>query len=398
MITTQSPTNRDVHMKVLPAYERAFAFRGNYLVLYGGAGSGKSWMAAQKLVKRCIQTPGERFLVARKVARTLRHSCFKLLGDTLRRYELTRLVKVNQTDMHMAFPNGSEIIHAGLDDVEKLKSLADPTGIWIEEATEVSEEDFVQLDLRVRGRTPTYKQVMLSFNPISSMHWLKQRFVDDPLPGSLVIHTTHRDNPYAGPEYAQKLAGIRDERLRAVYERGEWGQITKGLIYTDWQAVDEAPEGDVIYGLDFGFNNPSALVRVTNRDQDVWVEELLYESNMTNADLIARLESFGIDRHAPVYCDAAEPQRIQEIHRAGYNAKPADKDVLKGIDSIKARGLHVVRGSQNVVNELNTYKWVEDKDGNILDRPVKWMDHALDAMRYAVHTHWGNRPKLWLIS
>jgi len=396
-LTTATSDRSRVKLKVLPAYADAFRFSGRYLFLFGGAGSGKSYSAASKLIIRCLRSPGERFLVVRKVYRTCRSSTFLLIKDILRKRNLLPLVSINETEMLIRFPNGSEIMHAGLDDVDKLKSLAEPTGIWIEEATETTEEDFVQLDLRIRGETPSYKQVMLSENPVSALHWTKARFIDDPLPDSLVVHTTYKDNPYAGTEYADVFARIRDEQLRAIYERGEWGYGIKGLVYTDWVSVPAVPERDHVYGIDFGYNKPSAIVRVSKRESDLWVEELLYERNLTNQDLIERMKQLIPDRSTPIYCDSAEPQRIEELYRAGFNAQSADKDVSKGIDSVKSYKLHVEQGSINLMNELRTYKWGEDKAGNLLDQPVKWMDHALDALRYGVHSAWG-KGDTWLIN
>ena len=387
-------------LKSNDVYHPAFDYTGRYLVLFGGAGSGKSYFLAQKLLDRCMrQGVQHRFLVVRKVGRTIRGSTFQMFRDVINHSDIGRGWETHISDMRLTcVATGSEIIHAGLDDAEKLKSVANITGVWIEEATELSEGDFIQVDLRLRGDTPDYQQIALSFNPISHLHWLKRYFVDDQMPGSYVLKTTWKDNTFAGDNYHRVLSSIRDERLRAVYERGEWGQIAKGLIYTHWDISNHVPENsDIAYGLDFGFNNPTALVRCSRREEEIWVEELLYESELTNSVLIERLKPLIPDKAVPIFCDSAEPQRIEELWRAGFNAVPADKDVNKGIDTVKARTLHIVPGAQNVLNELQTYKWTEDKEGNVLDKPVKFMDHALDATRYAVHTAWGKGP-VWLIN
>lgn len=125
-----------------------------YLVLKGGGGSGKSIFAGRKILERAITEPGHRFLVCRKVARTLRESCFKQLLGQLADFYPDSGYKPNKSDLTISFRNGSEIIFAGLDDVEKLKSIYNITGIWIEEASELLEGDFNQLDIRLRGRTP----------------------------------------------------------------------------------------------------------------------------------------------------------------------------------------------------------------------------------------------------
>ena len=161
-----------------PAFLPLFFDEHRYLVLCGGGGSGKSIFAGRKVLERVTTEKGHRWLVCRKVARTLRDSCFAQLRGQLAEHYPGSGAKVNIADMRMSFPNGSEILFAGLDDVEKLKSIDDITGIWVEEASEITEADFNQLDIRLRTDFPHYLQMILSFNPISITHWLKKRFFD----------------------------------------------------------------------------------------------------------------------------------------------------------------------------------------------------------------------------
>ena len=167
-----------------------------YLVLKGGGGSGKSIFAGRKTLERVTTEPGHRWLVARKVARTLRQSCFAQLVSQGNRYYSGTGMKVNKTDMQLSFANGSQILFAGLDDVEKLKSIFDITGIWIEEASELEEGDFNQLDIRLRTDFPYYLQMLISFNPVSITHWLKGRFFDRQDPRARVHESTYKDNRF----------------------------------------------------------------------------------------------------------------------------------------------------------------------------------------------------------
>lgn len=196
-----------------------------YLVLCGGGGSGKSVFAGRKLLERAVSEPGHRFLVCRKVARTLRDSCFwQLLGQISEEYAGSGY-RVNRTDMRISFHNGSEILFSGLDDVEKLKSIYNITGIWIEEASELEEADFNQLDIRLRGETAYYKQIILTFNPISALHWLKKRFFDAPDERVRTHRSTYRDNRFLDAENIRVLEAFRetDPYYYAVYCLGEWG-------------------------------------------------------------------------------------------------------------------------------------------------------------------------------
>ena len=196
-----------------------------YLVLKGGGGSGKSIFAGRKILERCISEPKHRFLVCRKVARTLRESCFAQLRGQIAQYYPKCGAVVAKGDLRISFPNGSEILFAGLDDVEKLKSIYDITGIWIEEASELLESDFNQLDIRLRTKCPYYLQIILTFNPVSITHWLKARFFDRPDPRASVHETTYRDNRFLGEEAIQTLEAFRDTDpyYYQVYCLGQWG-------------------------------------------------------------------------------------------------------------------------------------------------------------------------------
>ncbi|MBO7668328.1 MAG: PBSX family phage terminase large subunit [Firmicutes bacterium] len=210
-----------------------------YLVLCGGGGSGKSIFAGRKVLERVICEKGHRWLVCRKVAKTLRDSCFaQLRGQIAEHYPGCR-ARVNRSDMRITFPNGSEILFAGLDDVEKLKSIYDITGIWIEEASEITEADFNQLDIRLRTDFDQYLQMILSFNPISITHWLKRRFFDQPDERARTHRSTYRDNRFLTAEAIETLEAFKDSDpyYYQVYCLGEWGVTGKTVF--DGQAVSE---------------------------------------------------------------------------------------------------------------------------------------------------------------
>lgn len=209
-----------------------FADQHRYLVLKGGGGSGKSIFAGRKVLERVTSEPGHRWLVCRKVARTLRESCFKQLVSQVTEYYPDSGYRINKSDMVISFANGSEILFAGLDDVEKLKSIFNITGIWIEEASELLEGDFNQLDIRLRGRTKYYKQIILTFNPISIMHWLKKRFFDRKDSRVRVHESTYRDNRFLDEEAIKTLESFRetDEYYYTVYCLGMWGVTGKSVF------------------------------------------------------------------------------------------------------------------------------------------------------------------------
>ncbi len=164
-------------------FNAAYRNSNRYLILYGGAGSGKSEIAAAKLIIRSLtgwrdtKWHKHRFIFLRKVRETIRDSQFLTLKDIIMRWGLSSLFSINETKMDITCINGSQLLSSGLDDPEKLKSIKDPTGTWIEEATEIDKEDLMQINLRMRGAGVTdYYQNVLTFNPKDPDHWLRKRF------------------------------------------------------------------------------------------------------------------------------------------------------------------------------------------------------------------------------
>lgn len=249
--TTKVPTKRINELAVLADWYLRLKGRTNerfmplfldkhrYLVLKGGGGSGKSIFAGQKILERVTSEPGHRWLVCRKVGRTIRESCWQQLIGQIRSDYPDSGYSINKSDMSITFANGSTILFSGLDDVEKLKSIYNITGIWIEEASEVAEGDFNQLDIRLRGETRYYKQIIITFNPISIMHWLKKRFWDHKEPRATVHESTYKDNRFLDAEAIRVLEAFRDidEYYYMVYCLGMWGITGKSVF--DAKAVTE---------------------------------------------------------------------------------------------------------------------------------------------------------------
>ena len=181
-----------------------------HLVLCGGGGSGKSIFAGQKVLERITSEQGHRILVCRKVARTLRESCFRQLIGQIREYYNHSDFTINKTDMTITYKNGSEIVFSGLDDVDKLKSIYHITSIWIEEASELDESDYNQLNIRLRDETKYYKQIITTFNPISATHWLKQRFFDKYADNVTTHRSTYKDNRFLNSDEGQTLEDFKD--------------------------------------------------------------------------------------------------------------------------------------------------------------------------------------------
>ena len=377
-----------------PAYDDFMFNESRHFALMGGAGSGKSYACADKFIMRMVSEPGHRLIAFRKVARTIKRSVWSLLIDRLSHWGIRELCTLNRTDYTISFVNGSEIWCVGLDDQEKLKSIQGMSSAWPEEATEFTSEDLNQINLRLRGSTPGYKQIQSSFNPISIKHHLKARFFDNPPSSCETLVTTYKDNLYIDEEYKRELVemGRKSKNFKAVYVDGQWG-VLEGLIY-DAFLTGEYPENpaDTFYCVDFGFNNPSAVLQGDVCDTAAYMTEHIYESGLTTSDLVRRMEGLGIRKDVIMYCDAAEPDRIEELCRAGFRAVPAYKgpgSVRAGIDYCQSIDIYSKPDNVNLNAEAMSYAWRMDKDGNPMDEPTKINDHAMDAMRYGIYTHLG---------
>jgi phage terminase large subunit len=377
-------------------YLSLYKNKNRYLILYGGAGSGKSHFAAQKILVRILAAIKrgykEKFLVLRKTQPALRKSVFALLNAYIDRWGMGPIVQANKTDMSFTFVGGSEILCGGLDDSEKLKSIEGITSVWIEEPTELNVNDFLQVDLRLRGNTPSYKQIILSFNPISRTSWLHSHFFEASRPTSTYIcHSTYRDNRFLDTEYINVLEGLKgkDETYYQVYALGQWG-VLQNLIFTNWEvkeiSVDDRYYDTVLDGLDFGFNHPSALVRVGVQDDELYIFDEIYERGLTNNELIPLVKA-RVPVDQVITADCAEPARIEEFKKACVQIKPSIKgpgSVKDGIDWVKRRKIYIHPQCVNTIREISSYKYKEDKDGNVFDEPVAFQDDAMSALRYAV--------------
>lgn len=381
-----------------------------YLLLYGGAGSGKSEFVARKLFTRCRLEGGHQFLIMRKIRSRCKESVIRVMMNIMAEEK----IKYNWhgTDRILSFPSmfgvSNEIIFDGLDDPLKIKSRKGVTGIWLEEMTEFTENDFAQIDLRLRGETVSYKQLIGTFNPDEAAGaWIKEMFFENipddfTGPGSLeksfVHHSTIEDNPIASErdEYKRKLLRYKDPVLQSIYLKGQWA-AAEGVIFPDWK-IESLPSkelgwyDDIWMGLDFGYTiSPTAIVQIYRKARELWFEEIVYQAGLTNQQIAILLKSDPrVDIRRPVYCDSAEPKSIDELYAEGINAKPALKgkdSVSAGIQFLKGYDCTVVDKSKNIIDEKKTYRWAKDKLGKLLNEPIKDNNHAMDAIRYGVHSH-----------
>lgn len=373
-------------------------------IFYGGASSGKSVFLAQRDVLD-VMAGGRNILVCRQVGRTLRGSVVQEVNKVISRWGLRELFDINKTDGTITCRNGYQIIFAGLDDVEKLKSLTPAKGVFtdvrIEEATEVGRDSVKQLLKRQRGGDEnTPKRLVMSFNPILKSHWIYKDYfasigwADEQREhhgdGLSILKTTYKDNRYLTTEDIHDLESETDAYYHSVYTLGNWG-ILGHVIFTNWRVEDLADKAaqwtNRRNGLDFGFSVDPAALSVSHYDKmrkTVYVYDELYEMNLTNDVLAEQVkEKVGKDL---VTCDSAEPKSIAELQKAGVNARPARKgkdSVNFGIQWLQQQTVVIDKRCINAQNEWSVYHWKEDAGGNILSTPAEKDNHLIDATRYA---------------
>lgn len=353
--------------------------RARVNVVYGGAGSGKSFSVAQHLLSKFLLEKNKRILITRKTLPSLKITAWYEVVRMLRDWGIP--VEINKAELTIKFGD-NEILAKSLDDPEKIKS-AEFNYIWIEEATELSKEDFIQLNLRLRRVTTPdiINQMFLTFNPIDQYHWCITNLVQGNNPETAIHHSTYKNNPFLSVEYIRELENLinQDENYYRIYTLGEPG-VLRNIIYTNYFVDREWRRGaDTFYGLDFGFNNATALLRISLHDNEPYLQEIIYQSGLTNQQVIEKLGASGIQSSDPIYYDAAEPQRGEEIRKAGFNAKPAEKNIKDGIDFVKRHRLHIHPDSINLLGEIRGYKYKEDKNGRVYEDPVKFRDHCFVA-------------------
>ncbi len=385
-----------------------------YQIYFGGASSGKSCFLATRAVLDTLQ--GRNTLIVRQVARTLRTSCWNEVCKAIARMNLTACFRVNRTEMTVtARCNGAQMLFAGLDDVEKIKSVTPQCGaltdIWMEEATECAYADFKQLDKRLRGQTRHEKRITLSFNPVYKTHWIYREFFENWDESRCfysdnrvsILKTTYRDNAFLTDDDRAALEAERDPYYRQVYTLGNWG-VQGDVIFTAWHQEDLSHralcEERALYGLDFGFAaDPTAVVRCAyDRDQRrVYVYDEICEKGLTNRQLAERLAPFVGSGY--VICDSAEPKSIAELRGCGIFALPARKgpdSLMHGVQWLRGQEIVVDPRCKNLIRELTLYRWQRDREGNTLRRPQDSDNHLIDAMRYALENEMSERYALSL--
>jgi len=371
-------------------FEKTLDSKAKTIVHVGGAGSSKSHSIAQLLIGKLTQEEGKVIGICRKTFPALRMTAMKLVLDLLKEYGFYNSDRHSKSFNTYSYRNSdwgkdSVIQFFSLDEAEKIKS-ANFNYIWMEESNEFTYEDYRILKLRLRNPTTEDKpnQMYLSLNPIDAHGWIPTRLIQEA--DVEVIHSTYQNNKFLTEDYVKSITDLinQDANFYKIYALGEWGLLQR-RIYTNYKVIPQLPEiteGQWAYGLDFGLVNPSAIVKVYRLEDKFYLEERLYKTGLTNKDII---EFFTHEERGDIYADPSAKQMIEEICRAGFNCYEAHKNVKDGIDLCQRQTLYIPESSVNIIKEIQAYQWKVDKDGNVLPEPIKFNDHCMDDIRYAIY-------------
>ncbi|WP_343118553.1 PBSX family phage terminase large subunit [Clostridioides difficile] len=374
-----------------------------YQIYFGGSSSGKSFSLAQRTVLDVFKR-NRNYLIVRNVQSTLKRSCLNEITKAINNFKLNEYFQVNKTNMIITCKlNNKQILFCGLDDVEKVKSITPIDGvitdIWVEEATETDYKAVKQLDKRLRGKSKVVKRLTLSFNPILKDHWLYTEYFDIweddkqyvEKDNVSILKTTYKDNKFLAEDDIKALENESDKYYYEVYTLGNWG-VLGAVIFKNWRVEDfsdiESTFDNFRHGIDWGFaDDPFAYVK---SHYDRMRRKLYICDEIEAVGLLNREAAPLVSKKANgdlVICDNASPKDVAEFSDLRINAVSARKgagSIEYGIKFLQGLEIIIHPRCQNFKNEINKYKYKEDKNGNILPIAVDKDNHLIDALRYSL--------------
>ena len=347
----------------------------------GGSRSGKTynimlWLIVNALSNKCTTD------VVRKTLPALKRSSLKDFT------ELCDKLKINykKRELEFTFINGSvfSFYSTDADDGQKIKG-AKRDYLFCNEANELTFDDWTQLIIR------TNKIAIIDYNPsITDEHWLNRIKIKE---STFFFKTTYKDNPFLPKVIIDSIEELEhtNKSLWTIYGLGEQA-IIEGVVFKKWQIVEEIPNHirNHKLGMDFGYSNdPTTIIDVATQGNNVYLDELCYETEMTTIDIVRKLKQ--LPRYKAI-ADNAEPRLIAEIHKAGINIHPAKKgagSIEAGILVMQSMNIFITKRSYNLIKEFKNYTYSQDKDGRWLTVPIDSWNHGIDPTRYVLLDEYG---------
>jgi phage terminase large subunit len=364
-------------------------------IVQGGTSSSKTFSIIPLLIDYAYKNPNSEISVVAETIPQIRRGALKdflKIMDWIGFYNDTQF---NKSTLKYTFKNKSYIEFFSADQPNKLRGARRDV-LFINEANNVNFEAYHQLAIR------TKKFVYLDYNP-SSEFWVHTELSNDK--DSDLIILTYKDNEALDDALVKEIEKAREKAETSSYWANWWkvyglGQIgsLEGVVFDNWKQVDAIPNDAKLlgYSMDFGFtNDPTTLMAIYKMDNELYIDELLYRTNMTNNDIGNFMKSINIVRPYDIVADSAEPKSIEELRRQGFNIQPASKgaDSIKiGIDILKRYQMNITKQSTNTIKELRAYQWEKDRDGKLTGKPIDHSNHSIDAIRYFALNKLNNRP------
>lgn len=394
----------NIAKKIGKGYKTFWNFKGRYRVIKGSRGSKKSTTVSQWIIYNMMKYPLANTLVVRRVFNTHKDSTWTQLKWAANNLGVSQYWNFSKSPLEATFiPTGQKILFRGLDDPMSITSITVEKGFlcwcWFEEAFQINnEDDFNKVDMSIRGELPAgyFKQITLTFNPWSEKHWIKKRFFDNPDENTLALTTTYKCNEWLGEDDIKLFESIKKNNPRRykVEGLGEWG-IAEGLVFEnfeelefDKEEISKRPGVNAYFGLDFGYtNDPTAFIAlfVDSPNNAIYIFDEIYKKALTNKDIYNEIQYKGYSKEK-IVADSAEPKSISELRRLGLRrCRPAKKgkdSIIYGIQKIQNYKIYVHPCCENTIVELNNYVW-DNKNGQIINKPIDDYNHLMDAMRYA---------------
>lgn len=365
-----------------------------HLMIMGSAGSGKTIFACTKVILYALKYPNARIGVFRQTLPSLRETAWREIVELLDEYGID--YKENKSNGIVTLSNNSTISFTPTDDEKKLRSL-NLDFVYIEQCEEISEEAFIELDLRIRNEVSKKYggQMLIVVQPSNKTHWLYRLFYQEKANDDdyKKIHFSYLDNPFLPEEQKKVYEGLKETNYDRylTHTLGEWISSSKQIFTNNWEVgFDRQYFNYYVGGVDFGWNNPACFLLCGVYDNEFYVLGEVYKTEMTNSEFLTEIRSLLMNHNLTfndldaVYCDSADPEKIEVFIRNGLNAYPSVKNVKAKIHTAQETKIHIHESCVNLIREMPQYEWKRNKDGEILDEPVKKNDHAVDALCYAI--------------
>ena len=376
-------------------YLPIFKSKKRYNFIYWWAGSWKSIFLTQFLVLESFKKWNQ-FLIIRKTRESIKETVFEEIVRTIEKFDLKKYFRINVNPMHILnLKTNCSFVFRGIQDAEKLKSIAEKTKVWVEESTELTADDFDQLDLRLRGKNKLWHQIYCSFNPVDVDHWLNRNFISKgKQKDTLIIKSTYLDNKFIDDHYKKVMERIKTQNPSKykIYALWEWWTLEWLIFENIWQIANVPENANLLcYWLDFWFSNDvTALIAIYMFDGQIILDELIYQTHLIPFDLIEKFKRLWIVQNVKIWADSSNPSAIEEIKRAGFMIEGAKKwadSIIAWINKMLNFKILVTNRSANLQKEFSKYVWEKNKNWNYENVPIDDWNHWIDAARYWISMH-----------